>query len=93
MTVPLVRTTAVTVVVSELSRTTTLQRRRIRRVTFGLCADWPSLTSGEKRITVVVDGNRSDSYAFDVAEGGDGPNLTIAIRENEIDFSLEPNGM
>lgn len=55
--------------------------------------DWPSMPPGEKRLTVSVEGNRSGSYEFDAGEDGDGPNLSITIDEDEIEFSLEPSGM
>ena len=55
--------------------------------------DWPSMSPGEKRLTVTVDGNRSGTYEFDVSEDGRGPNLSITIAEDEIRFSLEPSGM
>lgn len=55
--------------------------------------DWPSMTVGEKRLTVIVDEDRSSSYEFDVSEDGDGPNLSITIKEEEIEFSLESSGM
>ena len=55
--------------------------------------DWPSTTSGKQRLTVVVNGNRSDSLEVNVGSDGAGRNLTVAITENEIGFSFESGGM
>jgi hypothetical protein len=55
--------------------------------------DWLSTTSGKQRLTVVVNGNRSDSLEVNVGNDGAGRNLTVAITENEIGFSFESGGM
>jgi len=55
--------------------------------------DWPSTTSRKQRLTVVVNGNQSGSLEFNVGDDGAGRNLTVAITEDEIEFSFESGGM
>jgi hypothetical protein len=55
--------------------------------------DWPSTTSGKQRLTVVVNGNRSDSLDFNADNDGAGRNLMVAITEDEIGFGFESGGM
>lgn len=55
--------------------------------------DWASTTSGKQRLTVVINENRNNSLEFNVGDDGAGRNLTVAITEDEIEFSFESGGM
>ena len=56
-------------------------------------SDWPSMTAGEYRVTVTVNEGLHDSCDFEIGSDRTGPNLSVAVTNTEIRFSLESAGL